>query len=212
MKKRIAIIMIITLLSTITTAVLSFYVIKPTYETEVSVVIGRDNKGKMDSSLNDNDVYMFQQLMKTYAEIARSNTVAENSASKVGGKVTSDYISKHITVTPQQNTQILDIKVNSDDAKEAYNIISAVSNSFISTALKFTPEANMQLLDKPKMPTVPVKPNKILNIIIAFFVGLMASLILTYVLEYMDDAIKTEQDVESYLALPVIGSIPKDQP
>ena len=209
-KKRILVIMVITLLSTAASAVLSFYVIKPVYEAEVSVVIGRDNHGKMDGTLNDNDVYMFQQLMKTYAEIARSNTVAEESASKIGGKVTAEYLSKHITVTPQQSTQILNIKASANDAKETYNIISSVSDSFISTAIKFTPGANIQLLNKPKLPTKPVKPDKRLNIAIAFFIGLLISMILTYILEYMDDTIKEEHDVEKYLKLPVIGTIPRN--
>lgn len=208
-RKRISIIIIITFISTVISAVLSFYVIKPTYEAEVSVVIGRDNNGKMDSTLNDNDVYMFQQLMKTYAEIAKSNTVAEESASKVGGKVTAEYLSSHITVTPQQSTQILIIKASSNDAKETYDIISSVSDSFISTAIKFTPGANIQLLDKPKLPSEPVKPDKKLNIAIAFFIGLLISMILAYFLEYMDDTLKAEQDVERYLELPVIGIIPK---
>ncbi|QAT40512.1 Wzz/FepE/Etk N-terminal domain-containing protein [Clostridium sp. JN-9] len=209
-KKRILVIMVITLLSTAASAVLSFYVIKPVYEAEVSVVIGRDNHGKMDGTLNDNDVYMFQQLMKTYAEIARSNTVAEESASKIGGKVTAEYLSKHITVTPQQSTQILNIKASANDAKETYNIISSVSDSFISTAIKFTPGANIQLLNKPKLPTKPVKPDKRLNIAIAFFIGLLISIILAYILEYMDDTIKEEHDVEKYLKLPVIGTIPRN--
>ncbi len=209
-KKRISIIIIITLLSTAVSAILSFYVIKPTYEAEVSVVIGRDNNGKMDGTLNDNDVYMFQQLMKTYAEIARSNTVAEESASKIGGKVTAEYLSKHITVTPQQSTQILNIKASANDAKETYNIIRSVSDSFISTAIKFTPGANIQLLNKPKLPTKPVKPDKRLNIAIAFFIGLLISIILAYILEYMDDTIKEEHDVEKYLKLPVIGTIPRN--
>lgn len=208
-KKRISIILVITLLSTAVSAVLSFYVIKPTYEAQVSVVIGRDNNGKMDGTLNDNDVYMFQQLMKTYAEIARSSSVAEDSAAKIGGKVTAEYLSKCITVTPQQSTQILNIKASANEAKVAYDIISSVSDSFISTAIKFTPGANIQLLDKPKVPSEPVKPDKKLNIAIAFFIGLLISMILAYILEYMDDTIKAEQDVERYLELPVIGIIPR---
>lgn len=208
-KKRIVIILAITLLSAVISGVLSFYVIKPTYEADVKVVIGRDKDGQMDKTLTDSDVLMFQQLMKTYAEIAKSTTVAEDSASKAGENVTGDYVSKHLTVTPQENTQILDIKIKSHDAKEAYEITNSVSDSFISTALKFTPGANIQLLDKPKMPTIPVKPNKILNIVIAFFVGLMASMGLVFAIEYMDDTIKTEQDVIKYLDLPVIAIIPK---
>ena len=60
------------------------------------------------------------------------------------------------------------------------------------------------------MPEKPIKPKKALNVAIAFFLGLMASVGLTFIIEYMDSTIKTEEDINKYLELPVIGIIPKN--
>ena len=53
----------------------------------------------------------------------------------------------------------------------------------------------------------PVKPQPLLNIAIAFVVGLMAGVGVAFLLEYLDNTIKTEQDVERLLELPVLGAI-----
>lgn len=58
------------------------------------------------------------------------------------------------------------------------------------------------------VPDKPVKPNKELNILIAVVVGLMASMGLVFLLEYMDNTIKTSGDVENVLGIPVLGVIP----
>ena len=54
----------------------------------------------------------------------------------------------------------------------------------------------------------PVKPNKKLNITVAFLLGLMASVALSFVLEFLDYTIKTTDDVSQHLDLPVVGLIP----
>jgi capsular polysaccharide biosynthesis protein len=70
---------------------------------------------------------------------------------------------------------------------------------------------NVSVLAKAEIkenPT-PVKPNPLLNIAIAVLVGLMAGIGLAFLLEYMDNTIKDEDDIERLLELPILGSIQK---
>ncbi|RJO61500.1 MAG: lipopolysaccharide biosynthesis protein [Dehalococcoidia bacterium] len=57
-------------------------------------------------------------------------------------------------------------------------------------------------------PVEPVRPKKKLNMAMAFVLGLMASVMLAFVLEYLDNTIKTPEDVARHLELPVLGTIP----
>lgn len=52
-----------------------------------------------------------------------------------------------------------------------------------------------------------MKPQPLLNIAIALVVGLMAGVGLSFLLEYLDNTIKSEQDIEKLLELPVLGAI-----
>ena len=53
----------------------------------------------------------------------------------------------------------------------------------------------------------PIKPNPQLNIAIALVIGLMLGVGLAFLLEYLDNTIKSEQDIEKLLELPVLGGI-----
>ncbi|MNI75175.1 hypothetical protein D3C73_1313050 [compost metagenome] len=46
-----------------------------------------------------------------------------------------------------------------------------------------------------------------MNLAIAFIVSLMIGLGIAFLLEYMDDTLKTEEDIERYLGLPTIAMI-----
>lgn len=204
-RKRFVLIITITLLCTLAAAIFSFFVIKPTYQTDTSLVIGKIAETDK-SSLSD--VTMYQQLVKTYAAIASSNSVAQDASNKLGN-IDVKTLTNSITVTPQASTQILDIKALAGSPKQAYDNITAVTDSFIAQAMKIYPTGSIAVMDKAVLPDKPVKPNKKLNIAIAFFIGLMASVGLVFVLEYLDRTIKTEEEVERFLELPVIATIPR---
>ncbi len=71
---------------------------------------------------------------------------------------------------------------------------------------------NISIIDKALAPDEPIKPKKMLNLAIGGILGLMLGVMLVFFLEYMDNTIKTTEDVESILNLPVLGVIPKDVP
>ncbi|MBC2397107.1 YveK family protein [Clostridium tetanomorphum] len=208
MRKRGKLIVLITLICTLISGVLSFFVLSPTYEAKTSIIIGKlqTEEGK----INNNDVVMYQNLVKTYAEIAKLDRVTDSAIKKLGGNYTRKQLQNMITVTPQQGTQILLIKAENKDAKDAARVADAVSKSFVEESkIVYPTGGNITIMDNAKVPEKPVKPKKALNVAIAFFIGLMVSVGLAFVLEYMDSTIKTEDDVERYLGLPIVGIIPK---
>lgn len=211
LRKRIKLILLLTILSAAVSGVLSYYVIKPTYETKATIVIGKFELSSDDdkSKYQYDDIMMFQNLIKTYAEIAQSPTVADNVSSKLKN-VSSKDVLDNLTVTPIANTQLIEFKVRNSDPKQAYNIMIAVYASFLEQAKRIYPGQNIQVMDEAKMPQESIKPKKLLNIAIAFFIGLILSVGLAFLLEYMDNSLKTEQDINKYLDFPVIGIIPKD--
>lgn len=210
LRKRIKLILIVTVACTLVSAIVSFFVVKPTYEAKTSIVIGKTENGQGDKPKYDyNDVMMFQKLVKTYGEIGKSKAVAEKAAAKVKD-VPAEKIQQMITVTPQADTQIIQFKVENNNPQKAYLIVNAVSDAFVQESKRIYPSGNIQIMDAAEVPQKPIKPKKALNVAIAFFMGLMASVGFSFVLEYMDRTIKTEEDVARYLDLPVIGIIPKN--
>ncbi|MGE5458876.1 MAG: GumC family protein [Methanobacterium sp.] len=70
-------------------------------------------------------------------------------------------------------------------------------------------DTSVMVLSEASIPISPIKPNKKLNMAIAFLLGLMLFTLLAFVLEYLDNTLKTPEDVSRELSLPVLGVIPK---
>ncbi|KEI96013.1 YveK family protein [Clostridium botulinum] len=208
LKKKKKMILLTTLLFGIISAALSFFIIPPTYEIKASVVIGKTLDEKNENKNDYNDVMMYQKLVKTYAQIASSRTLAENVAAKTG-ELKPEELQEELEVTPQQDTQILDLKIEHKDAAYAQKILTIVCDEFIAESKKIYSNNTIELLDKPVIPEKPIKPRKLLNIAIALFMGLLLSAGRAFIQEYMDKTIKTENDIDKYLELPVIAIIPK---
>jgi succinoglycan biosynthesis transport protein ExoP len=68
--------------------------------------------------------------------------------------------------------------------------------------------SNIRIAEKAVMPIIPVKPKKILNLILSILFGLMTGIGLSFLLEYLDRSLHTEEDVQRYLGLPVLAIIP----
>lgn len=210
--KRKKMICLITIAAVIVSALLSFFVIKPTYQANTSIIVGRPQQDK-NEKLDNNDVTLYQNLMKTYIEIVKSKPVLKATIEKADLNLTEDQLAKMINASSQQGTQIMDISITDKNAEEAYKIAASLTDTFIDKSKEIFPTSGVQLsvMNKADVPKAPIKPKKVLNIVIAFVLGLFVSIGLAFVLEYMDNTIKSENDVNKYLELPVIGIIP-DQP
>ncbi len=190
-------IILITLFSTIAGVKLSINPGEIMYFTNETIIIGQEN----DATNNQN-------LIKTYIEIAKSNSVAEKASAKLNGVVSSIQIKKAITADIQLNTSILKITTSAKDKKQTLDIINAVSESFIEESQRIYPDGKTRIMDYAKEPEV-VNTFNIRNTGISFVLGLIASMSILLLMSYMDTTIKNEDSMEQELGLPVIGNIQK---
>jgi succinoglycan biosynthesis transport protein ExoP len=71
------------------------------------------------------------------------------------------------------------------------------------------PRNPVEIIDVAEPNRRPVSPNLFMNVLLSIFVGLGAGVGLAYFIEYLDTSIKTADDVERILGLPVLGLIPQ---
>ncbi|AKJ65173.1 GumC family protein [Kiritimatiella glycovorans] len=71
------------------------------------------------------------------------------------------------------------------------------------------PRTAVEVIEPAEPGSSPVSPNLFLNVLMSVFLGLGAGVGLAYFIEYLDTSIKTADDVERYLSLPVLGLVPQ---
>lgn len=208
--KRWKMILSITLAATLISAVVSFFLIAPKYEAGTKLFIGKENTQTQDQSYNNNDVQMYQKLLKTYAEVIQTKDLVGQSINSNDLDLKEEDVLKSLTVTPRADTQILEISYINVDPVIAQEVVESVTKNFINYSTELIPNGNVKIIESVRVPEKPVSPNKKMNIVIAFLLGLMVSVGLSFLIEFMDNTFKTKEHIENILDLPAIGVIPNE--
>ena len=196
----------ITLLATLISGLVSFFVLQPVYEASTTIMIGKSNTSEQ--SIKYDDVMLNQKLVNTYSEIIKSNTVLEEVVSNLKLGQSATQLKENVTVNPIGDTEIIEIKVNNSDPVLATNIANDLSEVSMENVKEIMKIDNVQVIDRAEVPNDPVKPNEIMNIIIAAVLGFMIGIGIVFLREYLDNTITSPNDIEKYLDLSVIGVIP----
>jgi succinoglycan biosynthesis transport protein ExoP len=67
---------------------------------------------------------------------------------------------------------------------------------------------NVRLMEEASPPKTPVRPRRLWNLFLSVVAGLGVGIAVAFIIDYFDTTVKTPDDVERYLGLPVIGVIP----
>ncbi|QLY79114.1 YveK family protein [Clostridium intestinale] len=209
LKKRWLLILSVTLTCVFVSAIVSFFLIKPTYQASISVVIG-SNKEESSTNANQtyNDVIMYQKLVKTYSVFVKTRAVAEDTIEKLNSDRSVDSLLGMISASPSSDTDFLTITVKSKDAYEARDVANQVAKSLKDITKDIKKVDNVQLVDDALLPSGPVSPKPLLNIAIALILGLFVSVGMVFLIEYLDNTVKDTDELEKLLEVPVLGAIP----
>lgn len=207
LKKRLSLIIIIAAIATATSGIVSYFLLTPVYQTSTQILV---NQSKNDQQVyTAGEVQTNLQLINTYNVIIKSPAILDKVIEQEELDMSAGALNGLVTVSSEQNSQVVNITVQNEDPQTAANIANAIATTFkaeISTLMNVDNVSiltNAQIGENPS----PINPKPILNMAIALVVGLMAGVGLAFLLEYLDNTIKTEQDIENQLGLPVLGAI-----
>lgn len=207
--KRIKLIVALVVLLAIITAVYSYGFMKPVYESSTSLIV---NNSQDTRALDINSVNLDIRLVDTYKQIIKTAAITDKVAERnpeLG--LNGDQISKMITVSSVSNTQVITISARDNDYATTVTVANEVAKMFVEQIPTIMTVNNVSILNEAKLvdDPSPVAPNPILNIALSIIVALLLGVGLALLLEYLDDTIKDEHDVQQYVNLPVLMSIPR---
>ena len=209
-KKRFWIIALLAIISALISGVISFFMLNPVYEAKSTLIVNADKQAETQIVTGD-QITVTQKLAVTYGEIIKSRAVLEEVIKNL--KLNDEYedLVKSVTVSPVQDTQIISISVQDTNPQKARDIANEIPKVFKKEAKRITKANDIQVIDKAILPQSPIKPNKMMNITIAAALGAMIGLFVVFLIEYLDNKLKTPQDIEKHLGLSVLGVVPNEK-
>ncbi|MEW9054034.1 MAG: Wzz/FepE/Etk N-terminal domain-containing protein [Neobacillus sp.] len=207
LKKRLWLIVSITAVFGIISAVVSYFFLTPIYQASTQILV---NQVKSEQTFyNPSEVQTNLQLINTYNVIIKSPAILDIVADDLDLNLTAAQLKEKITVGSEKDSQVVNMSVQDPDPKVAEQIANKTAEVFKKEITNIMQVNNVSILAKADVgenPS-PIKPQKAMNVAIAIVVGLMLGVGLAFLLEYFDNTIKNEQDIEKLLELPILGVI-----
>ena len=184
----------------------SFYVFfmqKPKYEATATVIVSSD---KSNANL-PGEVATNKNLIDTYTQVVKSHRVLDKVKGDMNTELTYNDMLGMIEVSAIKGTEIINITTTDRDAEFATKMTNKIAEHFVKEIAKIYNDRNINVLDSAVTPTEPANIKIVRQEIIAFAAGLIVSVSILFLVFYFDRSVKTSEQVESQLHLPVIGKI-----
>jgi len=179
---------------------------------------GRDN-GKLSKDARVNKLLKAIKINPVrLTQIIEVN--AEDVDPELAAKITNSWVNSYIVFSSldqliQRKSELeSEIDQNLKYVKEKHPIIQGLRSEIASIDEKIKGEKkrafnpNVKILDAGQVPSSPIRPRRLLNLIFAFFIGGFGGIGIVFLLENMDQSIKNPLDIESFLHMPCLTVLP----
>jgi capsular polysaccharide biosynthesis protein len=209
LRKRLTLIAIIAAVAVAASGIISYFILTPVYQASTQMLVNQ--KSSEQPTLDPNQIRTNVDMINTYKQVIQSPAILDKVVKELDLQQSTDALIGKITVNSEQNSQVFSLTIQDEDPAQAVKLANAISQTFSTEVPSIMNVDNVKILAPAvlKENSSPIKPKPLLNIAIALVVGLMAGVGIAFLLEYLDNTIKTEEDIQNVLGLPILGAIPK---
>ncbi len=181
------------------------FLVDPTYESVTTTCVVKND---VDTEVNANDFVTGNYLSKNYVEIVQSNTVCEEVIDSLNLDMSVAELKRMVSVVNLTDTQIIEITVTDTDPYRAQEIADAIRVASEKAIIKILNVPGVNKVDGANLPTAPAAPNMTKNVLLGVLIGMFVSVAVIVIRFIMDDTIKSPEDIERYLGMSTLASIP----
>lgn len=203
-KKRGWIIVILVMIALFISAVFNFFLIKPIYQAELTFMVNFNPNEN--AQVTKEDMEYGQNLVEKYKPIVQSRKVTETIKNNLNLNMTQSQIGQSIQISSISGPVMM-VTVQNTNPQIATDIANQVPEVFGSELKRIAKVDGIEVIDDAIKPTSPISPNKINNMMKATIIAIVIAIFIIFLLEYLDNKVKTVEDIEKTIGVPVLGII-----
>ena len=205
-KKKFWIIIVVTAITT-SLAVVKVSKLQPSYSATAKIFMGNGND--MLQVYSESELSYYSQFITIFSEISKIDGFLDDTLKEHKIDKTSLEVASALSFSSSANTPIVNIYYSSYTDYQMAETLDAVCEQLLDKVKEIMPETNPTILSEAKVATI--YPNKTKLPIIAFAAGIILSIGLILVLDYLDTRIISKKQLEKIVPVPVLGSIPVEE-
>lgn len=205
LKKRIIIILAVVLVFAVAGLLYGAMFTTPTYVAETRLyILNRSST----TSVQGSDYQVSTYMLQDYQILVAGKNVTKEVVNQLGLEISPEALSSKISVSAPEETRVLQIRVTDADPQMAADIANKVCQVAMQELKRLTDADAVHQVYEADVPTTSVGMSVKKSVLLAAVLGFLASAGVLAVMFILDDSIRTEEDVERYLGLSVLGVIP----
>ncbi|WP_411843759.1 YveK family protein [Salinicoccus sp. HZC-1] len=208
-KRNLIMIISLTLLFGALAAFATAFLMTPQYEAKTQILVSQAQES--DAAVNNQNIQASLQLINTYRDIIKSPTVLDDVVANLDLEQTTSALSNQIAVSNQDQSQVVTVTVTDEVAENGEIIANEVATVFQEKVADVMSVDNVSILapaDIGENPS-PVSPQPLINIAIGLILGALLGLGIAFLRAFLDKRVTTEEEMQKYLDLPVLGTVAK---
>ena len=187
--------------------------VTPMYSSSTTLVLASSGKNENapDSGITSStatEITVNSKLVSTYSELVKSKNILRQVISNLKMKIDEDYLRKNITVSSVKDTELIQITVKNENPSYSAQIANEIAKVFTDKVKEIYKIENVQIVDDAEVPDEPSNINHKKDVAICALIGLVVSVGYVLLINMLDTTVKTPEDIEQTLKLPVLAAIP----
>lgn len=195
------------LLAVITLAV-NVFLITPKYvSTTKMYVLNRQTN----EAVTNSDIQSSTYLTKDYMELIKSRIVIEGVIAEQELDTTYEKMLGVLTVSVASDTRVISISVRDTDPYRARDVANNIRVAAAEHIQRVMNTEAVNVVDEANVPTTKESPKIKRNVLLAGGIGFLLTAVIFVIIFITNDKITTQEDVERYLGLSILGVMPLDE-
>ena len=186
---------------------ITYNFIAPEYQASIKVYVNNTNQSST-TTLTQSDLNVAKQLVDTYIVTLKSRTTLNQIITEAGLDYNSEELNDMITAGAINSTEVFEVTVTSEDAKEAALIANTIADILPNRITEIVENSSVRIVDYAIIDEEPVSPSYPKNVAIGALAGMVVAVALIFLQFVLDNKIHSEEYLIEHYKYPILAVIP----